>query len=297
MHRDQLTVESDTVRRLLDEQFPQWSGLPVQEVHTTGTVNAIFRIGTDLAARFPLTAQDPNDAWSWLNAEVEAARQLAEVSSVPTTEPVALGEPGQGFPLPWGVQTWLPGHDATVEDPAGSIEFAHDLAGLIASLRTVDTRGRRFDGAGRGGHLPDHDEWLEVCFRESKDLLDVPRLRSIWGRLRRLPEVDADAMCHRDLTPPNVLIADRRLVGVLDGGGFGPADPALDLVAAWHLLEEEQREILRTALGCSDVQWLRGMAWAFQQAMGLVWYYADSNPTMSRWGLRTLDRILLADTV
>ncbi len=60
-------------------------------------------------------------------------------STVPTTEPVALGKPGEGYPLPWSVQTWLPGHDATVEDPAGSIEFTHDLAALIASLRTVDT--------------------------------------------------------------------------------------------------------------------------------------------------------------
>jgi hypothetical protein len=34
------------------------------------------------------------------------------------------------------------------------------------------------------------------------------------------------------------------------------------------------------------------MAWAFQQAMGLVWYYAASNPAVSRLGRRTLDRIL-----
>ena len=29
------------------------------------------------------------------------------------------------------------------------------------------------------------------------------------------------------------------------------------------------------------------MAWAFEQAMGLIWYYAYSNPTMSRMGQRT----------
>jgi hypothetical protein len=26
--------------------------------------------------------------------------------------------------------------------------------------------------------------------------------------------------------------------------------------------------------------------------MGLVWYYAESNPSMSRWGRRTLDRLM-----
>jgi hypothetical protein len=34
------------------------------------------------------------------------------------------------------------------------------------------------------------------------------------------------------------------------------------------------------------------MAWAFQQAMGLVWYYVESNPFMSRLGRRTIGRIL-----
>ena len=37
------------------------------------------------------------------------------------------------------------------------------------------------------------------------------------------------------------------------------------------------------------------MGWALEQAMGLVWYYAQSNRSMSRLGERTLDR-LLADT-
>jgi aminoglycoside phosphotransferase (APT) family kinase protein len=200
--------------------------------------------------------------------------------------------PATDTPLPWSVQTWLPGRLATDDDPAGSTAFAGDLAAFIASLRAVDTRGRPFQGEGRGGHLIDHDEWMQVCFRESGALLDVPLLRALWADLRTLPEVDADVMCHRDLTPSNVLVRDGRLVGVLDGGSFSVADPALDLVGAWHLLGGAQRKVLRDALGCSDVQWRRGMAWAFEQSMGLVWYYAQSNPVMSRWGRRTLDRLV-----
>lgn len=40
------------------------------------------------------------------------------------------------------------------------------------------------------------------------------------------------------------------------------------------------------------LEWERGKAWAFQQAMGVVWYYVESNPAMSRTGRRTLARIL-----
>jgi hypothetical protein len=119
MHEDQLEVDEATVRRLVNEQFPQWKDRPVRRVRTAATVNAIFRIGDDLAARFPLRAQDPMQALAWLRAEAAAARELAAVSPVPTPEPVAIGVPGEGYPLPWTVQTWLPGHDATVDDPAG----------------------------------------------------------------------------------------------------------------------------------------------------------------------------------
>ncbi|MGH8889710.1 MAG: phosphotransferase [Acidothermaceae bacterium] len=292
MHEDELEIGVDLVRRLIDEQFPQWSALPVRAAATAGTVNAIFRMGDLLAARFPLRAADPNTVRDWLTREADAAAEFAKISHIPGPEPVALGEPGDGYRLPWAVQTWLAGHDAVAEDPASSDAFADDLVELLTCLRTADTHGRTFTGAGRGGHLTDHDDWMSLCFEKSAQLLDVSRLRALWQELRTLPEIDDDAMCHGDLTPTNMLVNAGRLVGVLDTGGFAAADPALDLVSVWHLLDGGRRERVRESLGCRDVQWRRGMAWALEQAMGLVWYYASTNPVMSTWGRRTLDRLL-----
>ena len=65
-------------------------------------------------------------------------------------------------------------------------------------------------------------------------------------------------MTHGDLTPGNVLVSGGRLAGILDVGGLGPADPALDLVAAWHLLEARPRRVSREALASDDLQWERG---------------------------------------
>ncbi|MEU7696089.1 aminoglycoside phosphotransferase family protein [Microbispora hainanensis] len=292
MHAGQLTVTPETVRALIAEQFPQWRGLPVTGVASHGTVNAIFRIGDHLAARFPLQPGPVDETRRWLESEAEAARELAGATRFPTPEPVALGEPGAGYPLPWSVQTWLPGTVATDEDPGESVAFAHDLADLITDLRAVGTQGRTFSGNGRGGDLRAHDAWMETCFGRSEGLLDVPRLRRMWDAFRSLPREAADVMNHGDLIPGNVLVSAGRLAGILDGGGFGPADPALDLVSAWHLLEAGPREVLRLDLGCDDVEWERGKAWAFAQAMGLVWYYLETNPAMSRMGRRTLDRIM-----
>ncbi|MET9879099.1 aminoglycoside phosphotransferase family protein [Actinacidiphila glaucinigra] len=292
MHDDQVDVTTDIVAALIQDQFPQWSGKAIRLQSSTGTVNAIFRIGDDLSARFPLRLTDAADALAVLEREAQASAELAQVSRFPVPEPVALGKPGAGCPMPWSVQTWLPGTVAFDADPSGSDAFAEDLAAFIAALRDAETRGRRFNGENRGGVLAHHDDWMAKCFEESQGLLDVPRLRQVWIRLRELPCTAADVMSHGDLIPGNVLVAGGRLSGVLDTGGFGPADPALDLVSAWHLLQPGPREVLRRTLACDELEWERGKAWAFEQAMGLVWYYVESNPTMSAMGRRTLDRIL-----
>ncbi|MCF1597915.1 aminoglycoside phosphotransferase family protein [Streptomyces muensis] len=292
MHDDQVDVTTGMVATLIQEQFPQWSDKAIRPLASTGTVHAIFRIGNDLSARFPLRLADAAQVLAVLEREAEASAELAQVSRFPAPEPVAVGRPGAGYPMPWSVQTWLPGTVASDADPSGSDAFAEDLAAFIAALRDAETRGRLFSGENRGGVLADHDEWMAKCFEESEELLDVPRLRQVWRRFRELPRTGADVMSHGDLIPGNVLVAGDRLSGVLDTGGFGPADPALDLVIAWHLLQSGPREVLRRTLGCDDLEWERGKAWAFEQAMGLVWYYVESNPTMSTMGRRTLDRIL-----
>ncbi|HEY2278053.1 MAG TPA: aminoglycoside phosphotransferase family protein [Streptosporangiaceae bacterium] len=297
MHEGQLAVSVVVVRELVDGQFPGWRGLDVRAVESGGTVNAIFRIGEELAARFPLVAAEYGPVRAQLEAEAAAGRELAGRTPFATPEPVALGEPGAGYPLPWSVQTWLPGVTAAQADPGGSASFAGDLARFITGVRAIDTGGRVFRGSGRGGELRSHEEWVQTCFDRSAGLLDVPRLRALWPVMRDLPRgPEPDVMSHRDLIPGNVLVSgtgDRaRLSGVLDVGGLGPADPALDLVAAWHLLADGPRQALRETLGPDDLEWARGQAWAFEQAIGAVWYYTGTNAPMAEMGRRTLDRIL-----
>ncbi|MBK3564445.1 aminoglycoside phosphotransferase family protein [Streptomyces sp. MBT62] len=291
MHADQVDVTGEIVATLIREQFPRWSGETIRPLASTGTVNAIFRIGNGLAARFPLRPADADEVLAVLEQEARASTELAQVSRFPVPEPVALGKPGAGYPMPWSVQTWLPGTIAIDADPSDSDAFAEDLASFIATLRNVETLGRVFDGDNRGGVIADHDDWMAQCFQESEGLLDVPRLRRLWSHFRELPRTAADVMSHGDLIPNNILVAGDRLSGVLDTGGFGPADPALDLVGAWHLLQPGPRDVLRRTLACDDLEWERGKAWAFEQAIGLVWYYVETNPTMSEMGRRTLDRI------
>lgn len=297
MHDDQLHIDEGIARALIAAQFPHYRDEPVRQLAGSGTVNAIFRVGANAAARFPLQPQPVEIATATLRAEAAAAAEFAAHAPVAAPRPLGIGQPGAGYPMPWTLQTWIEGDLASPDSHAASTAFATDMADLIAALRRVDPGGRSFDGLGRGGELTTHDAWMATCFANSHGLLDVPRLEGLWSRLRALPPGPGDLMSHRDLIPANLLFRDDRLAGVLDTGSFGPADPALDLVAAWHLFDAPCRALIRAHLAASDREWQRGAAWAFVQAMGLVWYYRTTNPTMAALGRSTLARLLADEEI
>ena len=188
----------------------------------------------------------------------------------PTPEPVALGSPGAGYPLPWAVQAWLPGE--VIWGRRLSDDFAVELARLVAALRSIEVGERRFGGEGRGGDPAAHDEWVQACLERSTGLFDVGRVRALWARVRDLPRTAADVMSHGDLTPGNLLVdVEGRLAGVLDVGSAGPADPALDLMVAWTMLDAGPRERFRRELtaggnwigsGAGPGPWSRRSAWS-----------------------------------
>lgn len=203
-----------------------------------------------------------------------------------------LGAPGHGWPGDWSVLTWLPGAIADPHGDAANTGLAGDLATLIRALRRVPTEGRVFRDSGRGGALTDHDDWVAHCIEQSRGLLDTRAMTAMWGAVRDLPREGPDVMSHTDLIPGNLVVREGRLTGVLDTGGYQAADPALDLVCAWHLFDAPAREALRNALGVGDLEWARGRPWAFEQAAGLVWYYRSTNPVMADLGRTSLARIL-----
>jgi len=292
MHADQIQLDERTARALVADHFPEYRHEPVARLSGAGTENAIFRVGGSLVARFGLRPAEPEECRRRLETEASAMAEFSRCCPFATPLPVGMGGPGRGYPLSWMLQRWVEGEVATPGRSAASELLAQDVVRLVASLRAAPTHGRRFRGPGRGGHLPDHDSWMATCFDRSEGLLDVAALRRLWASLRVLPPAGPDVMSHKDLIPANLLLRGGRLAGVLDAGSFGAADPALDLVAAWHLFDRGPRELFRARLGSSSLEWHRGAAWALQQAMGLVWYYRDTNPAMSELGRSTLSRLL-----
>ena len=296
MHDDQVDVSADVVTELVATQFPQWVHLPVREVMSHGTVNALFRLGTDLVLRFPLCPTATTRAE--LMTEKDHIRRIAPRVTVEVPTPVAMGEPGAGYPGPWSVYRWIDGVTADAHDIGNSDVFAADLAAFVRSVSGIDTGGRRWDGTGRGGPLAEADAEVRLALKESRALVDVDAITRIWTSCRDVPSGPSpDGWIHADLMPGNLIVRDERLAAVIDFGAVGIGDPAVDLLPAWTVLTRRTREQFRLALGPDDAQWARGMGWALVQAIMALPYYVDTNPMMAAIARRTLASIVDADSV
>jgi aminoglycoside phosphotransferase (APT) family kinase protein len=292
MHEDQLDLDTDVVAALVREQHPQWDHLPLRPVPSHGTVHLLWRLGDELVLRFPMQGGDARATERRMAAEAEAARWVAGRVPVTTPEPVALGRPGSGWPQPGAVYRWLPGDTASEVDVADSPCFARDVGAVVTSLWAQPTGGRQFAGAGRGGLLTDHDGYVAAGLARAHGLVDTTALAELWARLRTTPRCEPDTWTHGDLMPGNLLVADGRLVGLIDAGGVAVADPALDLMPAWNLMTARSRLAFRATVEAGQAAWDRGRGWALAQAVGCLWYYRETNPVMSSTAHRTLTALL-----
>lgn len=288
MHADEIITDRAMVRRLIAEQFPQWANLVVEPVSSAGTDHALYRLGTDLAVRLPRLpgpAAQADTEFRWLP-------HLAPHLPLAIPQPLARGEPGAGYPLPWSVYRWLPGRQA-VENPAlDRAAIAAQLASFLPALQAIDAGGWPHPGAGasyRGEPLLNRDEATRRTIPALPPGIDQAAVLRSWEEALAAPEWNqAPVWVHGDLQPGNLLAQDGRLSAVIDWGCLGVGDPAVDLMPAWNLLTPETRPLFRAALGVDDASWARGRGWALSVAVIALPYYLHTNPvqaTMSRYVL------------
>jgi aminoglycoside phosphotransferase (APT) family kinase protein len=286
MHADELEIDEGLVRRLLSEQFPEWADRPLRRAEPAGTVNAVFRLGDELALR--LARRDgPTEPGG---KEVEWLPRLSPVLPLEIPVPVAQGRPtadypwywdvvtwvdGETAPVYWDVVTWVDGETAPVEaiDP---IQAARDLAAFVAALQRADPTGAP---RGRGVSLAERDPEFRHWFAR----FDGDRaVRTAGERALAAPAWHGPPTWHHgDLDVRNWLVRDGRIRGVIDWGSMGVGDPACDVMVAWKLHSGAARDAFREALPTDDATWERARGWAVSQAVAALAYYTpETNPTL-----------------
>ena len=292
MHDDHITVSEPLVRRLLTQQFPQWMKLPLQRVVSGGTDHAIYRLSEDMAVRMPLRAT----AAEQVAKEQRWLPRLAPYLPLPIQCAIAEGIPCEGYPWPWSICQWLDGKNPAAGSLDCPAQVGSDLAKFVSALHALDTAGGPRPGKhnfGRGVPLALRNAPTRAAISESHGSIDVAAVTTAWDTdLNAAAWRGEPVWIHGDLSPGNLLVADRRVVGVIDFGGLGVGDPACDLIVAWNLLSGQARSAFRAGLSIDDATWARGRGWALSVALIQLPCYRNTNPSLAANAEFTINAVL-----
>ncbi|GAA4231663.1 aminoglycoside phosphotransferase (APT) family kinase protein [Streptosporangium album] len=287
MHADEMDHDVPLVRRLVAAQFPRWADLPVEPFDSSGTDNAIYRLGGDMAVRLP---RRPGSA-AQVEKDLRWLPRLAPLLPVPIPVPLGEGEPAEGYPLPWSVYRWLDGENPSADRLTEPSLLAKDLAEFVAAFRRIDLP----DGppAYRGGPLSMLDAPTRAAIDELRGVVDTDAAAAAWETALKAPGwAGPPVWIHSDLMPGNLLVVQGRLSAVIDFGTVGVGDPACDLIVAWNLLPAGVRNDFRTVLQIDDATWARGRGRALSIALIALPYYKDTNPVFAANARHVIHEVL-----
>jgi aminoglycoside phosphotransferase (APT) family kinase protein len=300
LHTDELPVDETLVAHLVADQLPEHARLPVRRLASSGSTNALFRLGDDLLVRLP---RQPGGSESILK-EARWLPLLGQALPVAVPQVVAVGEPSDGFPESWSVVRWVEGEHPRRVGPGPRAGIAQDLAAVVRALRAIDVPPEaRTDPALRSYRaepLTGIDADIRAYAQQSRVLpgldLDVDAALEVWDEAmavaaRRPPA--AGCWVHGDLLAENLLVRDGRLAAVLDFGGLAVGDPTVDLVGAWELLDPEARAEFRAEVDVDDDEWLLGRAWALAIALMTFPYYWATMPERCESRLAMARQVLM----
>jgi aminoglycoside phosphotransferase (APT) family kinase protein len=274
MHEDEVEIDEGIVRRLLESQFPDLAAMPLLVVEPWGTDNAIWRLGDELVVRFPRIG------WAAGQADQEALwlPRIAPQLPVAVPEPVAVGEPGNGYPYRWAVHRWLLGEGASpsrIDDP---VRFALDVADVVRALQAMSPEGAPTAG-GRARSPAEYQDSTLAAIEKASQLIDAEAARAVWERAVAAPAHEGPPVwVHGDIEG-NCLVGDGRLCGIVDWGSACAGDPAVDIQVVWSpLFTEESRHALIEALDVDDATIARSKGAAIHQACSALPYYLHTYP-------------------
>jgi aminoglycoside phosphotransferase (APT) family kinase protein len=284
-------ITAELVGQLIEDQFPQWAGLPVRPVDADGWDNATFRLGPAMSVRLP-------SADEYAGAVAKEQRWLPVLAPqlpLPIPVPLGCGRPGRGFPRPWSVYQWIDGEPATEATVTDWPRFAADLADFLGALYRIDPAGGPGPGQHnwfRGGPLTVYDDATRAALSALRDQIDTALAAEVWEAALDSRWHGPPVWFHGDAQPGNLLLRDGRLSAVIDFGTSGIGDPSCDTTIAWTFLSGDSSRVFRERLPVDAATWVRGRGWAIWKAMIVLVRALEDDPEDAAYTRKVIERIL-----
>jgi len=260
-----MEINKELVRKLVLDQFPQWSDLPVTPVPRSGWDNRTFRLGKTHSVRLP----SAESYVSQVNKEQQWLPFLGERLSIATPEVQALGKPGHGYPWPWSVYKWIEGENVELND-THNIDLAEPLARFLTQLHSIlssDGPPPGMHNYFRGGDLQHYHQDMQSFFNLLANDINVEKASGVWHDALTTKWSEAPVWIHGDLEASNLLVSNAQLAAVIDFGNCAVGDPACDLVMAWTFFDKTARKQFQDRLLIDENTWKRARAWALWKAL------------------------------
>lgn len=291
MHENEIDIDECLVHALLKSQCPHWANFPLKALVSSGTDNALFRLGSEYVVRLPRIEWATGSINKSINKEYEWVPKIARFLKIPISEPLFKGNPYKSYPWPWTVTKWNEGHNPNFEKENEYELLAKDLACFLNELHGIKLANG--PSSRRGISLKGVDEETKTALGELEGEVDIQAVTSLWKQLSSVPSwSNAPVWVHGDFLPGNILVQNNRLSAVIDFSDVGIGDPACDLVIAWSLLRSRSRKIFREHLeNIDDSTWERGRGWALSIALIMLPYYKNTNSALTSLARKMIENV------
>lgn len=285
-----INITNEVVKKLIKNQFPEWSTLEIKPVAASGNDNRTFHLGEQMAIRLPSAepyVPQVEKEQKWLPI-------LAKELSLPISTPIAKGNPTKEYPFPWSINKWLAGETLTLSNINNINQFARDLGEFLVELQSIDANGGPLAGPHnfyRGGNIVVYDQETKEAIDQNKDALNAPLLNKIWELALDSTWKANPVWVHGDIAPGNILVRDGKLSAVIDFGILGVGDPSCDMAIAWTFFDSQSRQIFKETLNADEETWNRARGWALWKTLITFNWDKDSNKKSAEESLEIIKAI------
>lgn len=285
-----MNIDTNLVKTLIKEQYPNFSDLKIVEVENSGNDNRTFHLGDSMLVRLP----SGKEYASQIEKEMYWLPKLSPYISLDIPLPLFKGNPTKEYPFNWGIYKWIEGETLTYKNILNLDLLAIDLAKFLNELQSIDaTLGPKAGKHNfyRGGSLNIYDNETRIALKNLKNIFDTNSLENIWKKCLKSKYTNKPVWIHGDIAVGNLLIKEGRLSAVIDFGILGTGDPACDYVMAWTFFSNKSREIFKSHLKCDEETFERAKGWALWKAL-ISYDIENPNSVISKWAANCINQIL-----